>query len=60
LNDLTGDPRPQPEEVIRESFDRNHDEASATLQRLTNQLDSIPIVLQLLPVWRAFQGSNST
>jgi hypothetical protein len=26
LNDLTGDPRPQPEEVILESFDRNHDE----------------------------------
>src|ERR1022692_3492653 len=53
LDDLAGNARVEPEEIVREPFHGNQDQTGFMLDRLGNQFDGIAVAPQFLPIRRA-------
>jgi hypothetical protein len=59
LDQFAGDARFQLEEFIGEALYRNHDQRSAILKRLADELDGVAIGLQLRSISHAFEDAHA-
>jgi hypothetical protein len=56
LNDRSGDARSEAEEIVVEPLRRNDDQARSVLPCLADQLDCVPLALELLAIRRALEN----